>query len=397
MATVRMVGRVRATVLALVVVTGILPAVASAQGPSPSLTPAPPGPIRASDLRMTSVTLPPGLPSAALNAITRGGPGYVVVGAGRSGDTGPVATVILTSPDGLAWSAVRLGRLRQVGTLEDVVAYPGGLVAVGSNWATTSRLDGIALTSADGLTWQASTDPDLRNAYLAGVATWGDGVVAVGCRRDQQGLCARPSAWTSTDGLEWERVPLPRTAGDPNAVASGDGLLVVLGVSSAIADGRPVVTTTRDLATWTRRELGFEGRLESATIDGDHILAGGTLLDQDGEVLFRGVVAYSPDAGGRWLRLALTAPDGSQFTGASFDGPVIAYGSRELEDFSRMPAAWLSLVGVDWTRIRGVPGRIRGEVTDFVPFLDRPGGIAVGAWGDVDADPIIWVIAAPGG
>lgn len=399
MARVRMVGGLRATVLGLVVATGGVPAVASAQGASPSVTPAPAtlGPTRAADMRMTAVTLPAGLPAAGLNAVTSGGPGYVAVGAVRSGDTGPVDTLILTSSDGLTWAAVDLGGLAQAGTLDDVVAFPGGLVAVGSNWATTSRLDGIALVSADGLTWQASTDRDLRNAFLAGVTTWGDGVVAVGCRRDQDGLCARPTAWTSSDGLEWQRVAMPRTAGDPNAVASGDGLLVVLGVSSVIADGRPVVTTTRDLASWTRREMGFEGSLESATIEGDHILAAGTLLDQDGDVLFRGVVTYSPNAGGRWMRLPLSAPDGSRFTGASFEGPVIAYGSREGADFATLPAVWLSRAGVDWTRIRGVPGRTRGEVTDFVPFPDRSGGIAVGALGEADVEPAVWVIAARGG
>ncbi|MFN8520179.1 MAG: hypothetical protein U0667_12480 [Chloroflexota bacterium] len=399
MGSARVVGM---AALGLLVASGAV----SAQGGSPSASPsaepsasvapsdadAPLWGEAARDLRMTLVTLPSGLPAARLNAVAIGGPGYVAVGATEPEEVGPVDTLVLGSIDGVAWTAADLGELAQAGTLDDVVAGPGGLVAVGSTWTSTGRQDAIALVSTDGLVWRASTDPDLRTAWMAGVALWGDGMVAVGCRLSSDGLCAAPSAWTSTDGLEWDRVSMPATAGDPDAVASGDGLLVVMGVSSAIADGSPVVSTTRDLSTWTVRELGFGGGLSSATVDGDHIIAAGTLVDQDGDVLFRGVVAYSPNAGGRWVRLPLTAPAGSRFSGVSVAGPVIAYGSREAADLSAVPASWVGSTAVDWNRVRGVPAQARGEVSDFVPFADRPGGIAVGATGERGDEPAIWVI-----
>jgi hypothetical protein len=348
--------------------------------------------IRASDLRMTAVPLPGGLPAADLRAVALGTPGYVAVGATVAQEVGPVDTLILSSPDGAVWTAADLGALAQVGSLEDVVALGDGFVAVGSTRDARDRQHAIALASTDGATWAASTDRDLRNAFMSGVTAWADGVLAVGCRLDADGLCGRPTAWTSTDGLAWERHALPRAAGDPGAVASGDGLLVVLGISSAIADGHPVISTTSDLATWTRRTLAFEGSLESAIIDRHHVIGGGTLVDQDGDVLFRGVTVYSPDAGGRWIRLPLTAPGGSRFDGIAFAGPVIAYGSREGDDLRSLPTAWVSLVGADWSRIQGVPSSVDGWVADLVPFPDRPGGIAVGATNERGDDPTIWVI-----
>jgi hypothetical protein len=364
---------------------------------SSSLTAAPPAvaPIDAADLRMTAVTLPPDLPYAPLDAVTAGGPGWVAVGATVAQEVGPVDTLILTSTDGIAWSQVPLGDLAQVGSPSDVVAVPAGLVAVGSTRDASDRQHAIALASVDGLTWQASTDRDLRNAYMSGAAPWGGGVAAVGCRLDADGLCDRPAVWTSVDGLEWERIAMPASAGDPNAVASGDGLLVVMGVSSVIADGRPVVTTTRDLSTWTRRELGFEGSLAAAVIAGDQVFAAGTLIDQEADVLRRGVVVFSPNAGRRWVRMPLTAPAESSFEGLSLEGPVITFGFREGDQGQVSPAAWSSRMGVDWTRIRGVRSSVQGFVTDFAPFPDRAGGIAVGAIGEFGGTAAIWTIQVP--
>jgi hypothetical protein len=189
---------------------------------------------------------------------------------------------------------------------------------------------------------------------------------------------------------------MPAAAGEPNAVASGDGLLVVMGVSSAIADGRPIISTTRDLSSWTRRALAFEGRLGPAVITGDQVFAAGTLVDQDGDVLFRGTVVFSPNAGRRWVRMPLTAPAGSSFDGLSMDGPVIAFGSREGADLQVSPAAWYSRLGVDWTRIRGVRSSVQGFVSDFAAFPDRAGGIAVGGVGEAGGGTAIWLLELSG-
>jgi hypothetical protein len=370
--------------------------IAMAQSPAPTVAPPARVAVDAAALRMTPITLPSELPFAPLEAVTAGGPGWVAVGATVPQEVGPVDTLVLTSTDGSTWSQVPLGDLAQVGSLSDVVAFQAGLVAVGSVWDPNDRQHAIAVASADGLTWQASTDRDLRNAYMSGIAAWGDGVAAVGCRLGADGLCDRPSVWTSVDGLEWDRVAMPRSAGEPNAVASGDGLLVVMGVSSAIADGRPVISTTRDLSTWTRRELGFEGSLGPAVIKGDQVFAAGTLIDQDGDVLRRGIVVFSPNAGRRWVRMPLTAPAGSSFEGLSMDGPVITVGSRENAELEASPAAWFSRLGVDWTRIRGVRSSVLGYATDFAAFPDRAGGIAVGGVGELGGGAAIWMIQAPG-
>ena len=345
---------------------------------------------------MSAVALPADLPRARLNAVTAGGPGFVAVGATEPEEVGPVDTLILTSVDGVTWAPVELGDLSRVGSLWDVVAVPAGLVAVGSTRDDDLRHQAVALMSTDGITWQASTDRDLRDAYMTSVAAWGDGVAAVGCVvLDPDDLCSRPVVWTSPDGLEWDRFRIPVAAGEPNVVASGDGLLVILGISSIIADGRPVITTTRDLATWTRRELGFYGSLGSAVVDGDRIVAAGTDVEAPGDAGSRGVVVYSPNAGRRWVRLPATAPAESEFAGIALGDAVITYGSRQNADRQSLPAAWTSRIGVDWDRIRG-PGSVLGSVADLVAFPDRPGGIAVGGTGDLGDVPAVWVIEARG-
>jgi hypothetical protein len=108
------------------------------------------------------------------------------------------------------------------------------------------------------------------------------------------------------------------------------------------------------------------------------------------------VLVYSPDAGKRWVQLPETAPIHSQFEGVSTAGPTIAFGTQVNAVGIGRPAAWITRFGVDWQRIASTSNG-RGDIFDFAPFPDMPGGIAVGGAGSAADTPAIWRIAPAGG
>ncbi len=386
-----------ATIPGLVIAWTMLwvPVVAQSPGPDGLSGPAS-QPATVAALRMRSVALQTDLTRAPLSAVIAGGPGYIAVGATEDFGAEPEDSLILTSPDGQAWTPVDSDVLS--GTkLEDIAAFPGGYVAVGSTSDGDIYTHGLVLVSVDGLEWQRASGREFAGMRLHGVTPWADGVAVVGEVLDRDGVWVRSLVITSVDGLEWARHRLPRSITQPRGIGAGESLLAVLDSMSTHAGAedvtRPVVVTTSDLGSWTRRELGFEGELRSVVVDGDHVIAAGSMKDPRGRE--HGVLAYSPNAGRRWVRQPLTAPAGSWFTDISRDGPVIAFGGLWDEDREEhAPAAWTSTIGVDWERIPGAPGGGPAWIEDFVAFPDRPGGIAVGASGEDYDRPAVWVIEA---
>ena len=394
--------RTRAILVAccLLAATAAAPVMAQGGSPGPSeVAPTSVAPVSqtpagatpgSAELVLSRVTLPDGLPKVPLTSVIAGGPGYIAVGGGAPQDGGPSQPLILTSADGVAWTTVGLGGVGDPGYLDDVVAFPGGFAAVGSGGGTDGQ-DAVALVSPDGLQWRESHDHDLRGTQMVGVAAWADGLFAVGIINEFD-----PIGFTSTDGRAWTRVPVPGRF-TPDSVAAAEGLLAVVGTAGVIADGQPVIATTTDLNDWTRRKLKFGGVLREADVLGKHIVAAGVDLNVlSGED--RGVLVYSPDAGQRWIQLPETAPIHSGFEGISTAGPTIAYGTQLDADLIGHPAAWITRFGVDWQRLRtSRAAKGRGDIFDFVPFPDRPGGIAVGGAGAASGSPAIWVIGPAGG
>jgi hypothetical protein len=336
---------------------------------------------------LSRMTLPDGLPKGSLRSVVAGGPGFIAVGGGGA-DGQPTRPLILTSTDGVAWASVDLGNAGSPGDLEQVVAFPGGYAAVGGFGGTDGQ-DAVALVSQDGLHWRRSHDHDLRSTQMLGVADWADGLFAVGTVNDFEAI-----GFTSADGLAWKRVPVPGGY-TPGAVAAADGLLVVLGSFGVIADSEPVIATSTDMKHWTQRTLGIGGFLEKADVSGKRIVAAGGDINQlTGEE--RGVLVYSSTAGKRWVQLPETAPNHSRFAGLSTAGPTIAFGTQVNAAGVGRPAAWITRLGVDWQPIPASSNG-RGDIFDFVPFPDRPGGIAVGGAGSAADTPAIWRIAPAGG
>jgi hypothetical protein len=384
-----------AMILGLVIACTTLWVPAVAQSPDPDGLSGPASlPATAASPRMRSVALPTDLPRYPFAAIVAGGPGFIAVGAPEDFGAFPGDSFIVTSPDGLTWTPVDSEVLSGV-KLEDITAFPGGFVAVGSTNPGDILTDGVALVSPDGRTWQRASEQGLARLKLYGVTARADGVAAVGVATDRDGVWVRSIVLTSADGIDWTRHRLPRSITDPKVIGAGDGLLAVLDSVSthegAVDVTHPVIATTRDLESWTRRELGFDGELRTVTVDGDHVIATGSMNDPRGRE--HGVLAYSPDAGRRWVRQPLTSPPGSWFTSLSLDGPVIAAGGLwDERDEEHAPAAWTSTIGVDWRQIPVEPSDVPAWIEDFAPFPDRPGGVAVGASGEDYDRPAVWVI-----
>lgn len=160
------------------------------------------------------------LGDAAIGGVTAGGPGLVAVGS----TGGPQSDGrIWTSADGLAWAGVDTlpeGEVGGVTSARDVL--------FGFGWGPT------LWRSTDGLAWESVPDqPSLRRTLndegIGAVVGMPWGFVAVGSMTCPASTRQCPAAWTSADGLRWERTLMPEAASPaPIAVAvSGDRILAI--------------------------------------------------------------------------------------------------------------------------------------------------------------------------
>lgn len=141
-----------------------------------------------------------------------------------------------------------------------VATVPGGWVAVGSATATAGGdgLDGAAWTSPDGMAWEREAGGALGGTgdqQLLGVAVSADGLVAVGTDGGSAAV------WTSDDGATWERVDHDEAVfGGPGeqralAVAALEGGWVAVGADG----GGAAVWRSADGLAWERAEAGTGG------------------------------------------------------------------------------------------------------------------------------------------
>jgi hypothetical protein len=135
--------------------------------------------------------------------------------------------------------------------MRDLVAFQGGLVAVGDVSSASGEKDGAVWGSPDGDTWtlvEAAAFGGPRDQQILGVASASRGLVAVGCSScDSAG--ATPAVWTSVDGQTWTR--------------TGETLLGKQDVPQAMRSvaGTPDVLVA---AGWSNREGGQDAAVWSA-------------------------------------------------------------------------------------------------------------------------------------
>ena len=209
---------------------------------------------------------------------------------------------VLTSPDGLVWTAHATGRSLKNSVSSANIAWSGSrFVAAlivsdqeciitstdGKSWSVCPFSDTLypevvvwagnkfimkddrgIVTSADGLAWQWQSPP-LYQAQGFYEMTWtGDQLIAVGGKGMIQ---------TSPDGASWT----DRDKGvreDINKVVWGHDLFVAVGTNG-------LIITSPDGITWTRQNSGTMGLIYSIVYTGDEFVAVG----------FKGLVVTSKD------------------------------------------------------------------------------------------------------
>ena len=128
----------------------------------------------------------------------------------------PDGPYVWRSTDGASWSRLASANAFGAGTIASLRSTQAGFVAVG--WAPgpdaadgSPTFDAAAWTSGDAKAWTRAPDQaSLRLARMADVAYLGGRLVAVGANEAGDGSLA----WTSTDGLTWQRVTEPALSVD---------------------------------------------------------------------------------------------------------------------------------------------------------------------------------------
>ena len=248
-----------------------------------------------------------------MSAVTRGGPGLVVVG--RSEESGPdglnlegesvdIDAAVWTSVDGTTWSRVEdpavLGGERQQ-EMADVTAGGPGLVAVGREgtgyWWDNSRQDAAVWTSVDGVHWsRVSHDEEVFSIagepVMRSIAAGGPGLVAVGW--SSPNFSPSPG-WTSVDGHTWSVVAPEELAGiDATSVVATAGGHGVVAVGyrenrGGLQTSQVMAVASGDGRTWSEipldpsSEPGGNWLPEAVTVDGDRIVGIGFTIERTTE------------------------------------------------------------------------------------------------------------------
>lgn len=236
-----------------------------------------------------------------ITAVAAGRLGFVAGGVERQGDH--VVPAVWTSPDGLAWSRVAAatgGPFLDGEAIRGVAVGPQGAVAVGTV-RTGAETDGMAWFSADGAAWR--TVPLGSAGFAApakqsvnGVTVTAGGFVAVG--EDANGDRRAAVAWTSGDGITWQRQPpspdmaefadTDATEGVGADDVAGTGPVVAIGGSGAArqlwtsADGQRWARDTQFPGEQGPDRIATDGRAVVAALGGSRLFfrpAGGTWVE----------------------------------------------------------------------------------------------------------------------
>ncbi len=252
----------------------------------------------------------------------------------------PSASTTGDSSGGFTWQLVPSAQFG--GTeLDRIEVLPDGLLAIGGPWGGPAVPSGSTprptlWRSTDGLAWRRLADsPAFAGTggpygwfdSIAGVAPGRTGLVAVGATNEGDMSAFDAEAWTSPDGVSWQRAAVTGAKDAAmNDVAAGPGGFVAVGIDGHMSGGTQMVGS-RGAAVWTSAD------------------------------------------GKRWTRL----PTEAEFAGAEMTR-VIAGPSGYLAVGSDMPAAsvrqstwpgppiWISADGTHWKRVVADIGAARTGV-----------------------------------
>ena len=242
----------------------------------------------------------PGGNGAELMTIAAGGPGLIA--AGRSG-SGPG---IWLSADGRSWRAAEPPAVVQQLSINELVAGPGGWLAIGGAIDETG-MHGMALTSEDGLTWERSKPidtpygmPPLQTGWALPDGGW-------------EAVATFPSSggsgiYVSDDGITWTETPASASLERIGGTTSFRSRLFVFGLESR------TVQTSADAITWNN---------VAVPVAASEALAGLTTL-QGAEIVLLGSTERAP--------LLLRSIDGTTWRREVFEfgGRATAYDMASL-------------------------------------------------------------------
>lgn len=218
--------------------------------------------------------------STRIHAVTWDGRQFVAVGEDRGEWDGTLEGMAKAraraaawiSPDGRTWTQVPHSESLDAGSFKDttedpstggmadVIAGPGGLVAVGSTCRSTPptappACEPAIWSSADGTSWERVAGVPGRSGWLKAIATSGSGYVAVGATQtcdpsvstDPWGCPAL--VLTSPDGQTWTQQPFEQP-GDLRTLTAIGGRYF-----ATAPFGPSTVWTSSDGAVWTPADV----------------------------------------------------------------------------------------------------------------------------------------------
>ncbi|WP_431895910.1 hypothetical protein [Nonomuraea sp. bgisy101] len=223
-----------------------------------------------------------GQPYLSMRSVAAGEGGYVIAGEDRSA-SGTAAAALWYTTDLRTFS--RVAKLPRDGAgvrIHDVAAGQGAYVAVGGSGGA-ERESGVVWISADGLTWKARErllPPHTTSAGLRQVVRYGERIVAMGTAQ-VSGSRKAFAAVSDDEGVSWSYSWLPaEQAAAVHDLASAPQGLVAVGWHGAPGSGDSAAWTSEDGLAWnrqdlTRDKLGGEGTqwLGAVTVSAADVVA----------------------------------------------------------------------------------------------------------------------------
>lgn len=232
--------------------------------------------------------------------------GYDIDGADQTGK-------IMTSPDGVTWTAT------STSAAPKDVAWNGSLlVAVGYD---QSYMPYAWVSSNGGTTWTRSAIPSSVVGGLFGVE-WhaGLGLFVAGGMGSSRDFGTSCGIATSPDGVTWTAATVPASMGTVLKISTNGSLLVAVGHTSAGTQTAGAVCTSSDGRTWTAKSF-TGGVLHSIVHSGGQWVACGKTT---AGTLTAGGVWTSTDSGATWTSRAIDA--GALYGMATASGTFVAVG-----------------------------------------------------------------------
>jgi hypothetical protein len=269
-------------------------------------------------------------------------PDGTFIAVGRAGPD-PAAW---TSPDGIAWTRVRVDRSSiERERMTAIVATSNVVIAGGSAGPELGDRHAIFWRSPDGVAWTpVADDPGFDGAEVASIVVSGAGFVALGHLGTGQ-RSTGTIAWRSPDGEHWERIDSPELGGGI-AVALVSTRSGLLAVGSDGDEREAVAWSSPDGLIWTRAPqepsrlyFGQKVRMTDVAVTAAGFVGVGNYVG----VQFGTGTSWLSTDGVHWIQ----APDQPTFGQAEpeavivWNNRLIIVGSRGAPD-NYIPSVWLS-------------------------------------------------------